>query len=86
MSLPGHTIGAKVKTTKETFAAYTRWQKYILSTHPKLSKDDKGKGYVRTNLIAYCLAMAIHGTNGLECFASDETIGKAIGIANREGF
>jgi hypothetical protein len=73
-----------VKTTREDFDAYMRWQKYILSTHPKLPKDDKGKGYVRTTLIAYCLAMAIHGTNGRECFASDKTIGKAIGIANRE--
>lgn len=63
---------------KEDFAAYKRWEKYILGTHPELPK-----GIRRPNLIAYCLAMAIKGFNGLDCYASDETIGKEIGIANR---
>jgi hypothetical protein len=56
-----------------------RWQKYILGTYPELPERCK-----RLNLIAYCLAMAIKGTNELNCFASDATIGKEVGIANRE--
>jgi hypothetical protein len=64
---------------KEDFSTYKRWQKYILATHPQLPK-----GCLRTNLIAYCLAMAIKGYNGLGCYASDSTIGDEIGIANRE--
>jgi hypothetical protein len=66
-------------TAKDDFNAYKRWEKYILATHPEL--PDRCR---RTTLIAYCLAMAIKGRNGLGCFASDETIGKEIGIANRE--
>lgn len=67
-----------MKTTKEEFAAYMRWQKYILSTYPDLPKGCK-----RPTLIAYALAMAIHGTNGLDCFASDSRMKEALGLTNR---
>jgi len=65
--------------TKDDFKAYTNWQKHILATHPEMPKHRK-----RLTLIAYCLAMASHGRCGLGCFASDATIGKEIGIANRD--
>jgi hypothetical protein len=65
--------------TKDDFKAYTDWQKHILATQPKLPKGRK-----RVTLIAYCFAMASHGRCGLGCFASDVTIGKEIGIANRD--
>jgi hypothetical protein len=67
------------KTTKEAFRAYHRWQKYILGAGYK-----PPKGYSRTTLVAYALAMAIKGTNGLGCFASDKLIAKEIGIYRRE--
>ena len=56
-----------------------RWQKYILGTRPALPK-----GIARSTLIAYCFAMAVKGTNGKGCFASDTTIGAEIGIYRRE--
>jgi hypothetical protein len=55
-----------------------RWQKHILGTHPDLPPHCK-----RYTLIAYCLAMAVKGRNGLGCFASDEVMGEELGIANR---
>ena len=68
-----------MRTTPDDFALYKRWQKYILDTRPALPK-----GIARPTLIAYCLAMAIHGSNGKGCFASDETIGAEIGISHRD--
>jgi len=73
---------------------YTDWQKYILETFPSLpeaeihTSNKSGKvyslgGYNRVTLIAYCLTQASHGHNGLGCFASDATIAKELGIANR---
>lgn len=67
-----------MRTTKEDFALYMRWQKYILSTYP-----DMPKGIARPTLIAYCFAMAVKGTNGKGCFASDTVIGRQIGISHR---
>lgn len=68
-----------MKTTKEDFAAYKQWQKYILRTHPKLPD-----GYKRATLIAYALAMAIKGTNGLECYASDRVIAEELEMYRRD--
>jgi hypothetical protein len=67
-----------MRTTKEDFALYKRWQKYILDARPALSK-----GLTRPTLVAYCFAMAVHGTNGKGCFASDAAIGREIGISHR---
>ncbi len=66
------------KVTPESFDAYRAWQKYILSTHPKLPT-----GFKRATLVAYALAMAIKGTNGLDCFASDSTIAGELEIYRR---
>jgi len=67
-----------MKTTKEDYALYKRWEKHILDSHPKLSD-----GIVRVTLIAYCLALAIHGSNGRDCYASNTTLARKLGI-NRD--
>jgi hypothetical protein len=75
----GHSLSERTMTKPtDDFALYMRWQKYILTTYPEL--DD---GIKRSTLIAYCFAMAVKGRNGRRCFASDETIGKEIGVARR---
>jgi hypothetical protein len=66
------------KVTSESFKAYRDWERYILSTHPKLPK-----GFKRATLIAYVLAMAEKGSNGLDCFASDSTIAGELEIYRR---
>ena len=66
------------KVTRESFKAYRDWQRYILAamtTKPKLT--DK---CARPTLVAYCLAMATHGTNGLGCYASDARIARELGM------
>jgi hypothetical protein len=66
------------KVTPESFKAYRDWERYILSTHPKLPK-----GFKRATLIAYALAMAVKGTNGLDCYASDSLIAGELEIYRR---
>lgn len=50
-------------------------QRYILKTRPKLSA-----GCTRPTLLLYCFAMASHGINGLDCFASDATVAEELGM------
>jgi hypothetical protein len=63
------------KVSKDSFKAYRDWQRYILKTKPKLSPKIR-----RVTLIAYCLAMASHGTNGLGCYAGDGTVAEELGM------
>lgn len=63
------------KVTRDSFKAYRDWQRYILKTKPELSKGCK-----RTTLLAYCFAMASHGTNGLGCHAGDGTVAEELGM------
>jgi hypothetical protein len=57
------------KVSKASFKAYRDWQRYIKRARPKLSK-----GLKKSTLVAYCLSMAVDGTNGLGCYTSDATI------------
>ncbi len=63
------------KVTPESFKAYRDWGRYILKAKPKL-----GRGHTKATLIAYCFAMASHGTNGLGCYASDGVIAEELGM------
>ena len=63
------------RVTKESFAAKREWERYIKNAEPKLSK-----GLVKSTLFAYCVAMAIDGTNGLGCYTSDATIARQLGM------
>lgn len=63
------------KTTKQAFKEYRDWQRYILSSNPALSK-----GRSKVILLAYCFAMASHGTNGIGCYASDRVIARELGL------
>lgn len=62
------------KVSRESFKAYRDWQRYILKAKPELTR-----GCTKSTLLAYCFAMASHGTNGLGCYASDATIAKELG-------
>lgn len=63
------------KVSKQSFAAYCAWHKYIKNAEPKLTK-----GLVKSTLFAYCAAMAVDGTNGLGCYTSDATIARQLGL------
>jgi hypothetical protein len=67
-----------MKVTSADFKNFTDWQRYILRTQPVIPKDCR-----RTALIGFCLALAIHGTQGLDCYASDSLLGREIGMARR---
>jgi len=65
------------KVSAESFKAYRDWQRYILASEPKLEPIKTKRGTrprSKLRLLAYCFAMASHGTNGLGCYASDATI------------
>jgi hypothetical protein len=71
------------KVSKESFKAYRDWQRYILKSEPKLDgiETKSGtKGRTKLVLVAYCFVMASHGTNGLNCYASDAVIAKELGL------
>jgi hypothetical protein len=55
-------------TTPE-FTAYMRWKRYIHETHPELPK-----GISRTTLLAFCDALALSGTLGIDCYKSNRVI------------
>lgn len=57
------------------FHNYTEWQRYILRSHPVIPKDCR-----RATLIAFCFALAFHGSAGMDCYASDSLLGKELGI------
>jgi hypothetical protein len=66
------------KVSAQSFKTYRNWQRYILTAmtaKPKLTR-----GCVRPTLVAYCLAMASHGTNGIGCYASDPRIASELGM------
>lgn len=67
------------KTSPEAFKFYRRWEKALLAADIKLPK-----GCTKTGLWAYCSAMAVKGTNGLDCYAGDETIRAELGIYHRD--
>jgi len=67
-----------MKFTSEDFKNYTDWQKYILHTHPEIPAECR-----RPTLIAFCLVLASHGSAGLDCYASDVTLAKELGISRR---
>jgi hypothetical protein len=64
-----------MKVTSEDFKNYTDWQRYILRTHPVIPKDCR-----RPVLIGFCLALATHGTQGLDCYAGDSCLSAELGI------
>jgi hypothetical protein len=64
-----------MKTSAEAFKHYRDWQRYILGTYPDLPAGRK-----RITLIAYCMVLASHGTNGLDCWLPNGKIAKEIGI------
>jgi hypothetical protein len=68
-----------MELTKQTYRAYTDWQRYILNAHPKLPK-----GINRQTLISFSLALAIGGSHGLECFTSDTTLAKELELSHRD--
>jgi hypothetical protein len=79
MSPPGLPLWSDMDTTKEDFAAYKRWEKYIRDASPRLPG-----GYRKSTLLAYCLVMATYGYNGLGCYAADETIRRNLQLSNRK--
>jgi hypothetical protein len=67
------------KTSKQAFGFYRQWEKEFLRAEMKFAR-----GTTKAMLWAYCSAMAVKGTNGIECFASDALIAKELGIYHRE--
>ena len=63
------------KVSAQSFKTYRDWQRYILKSHPKLTK-----GCAKATLVAYCFAMSSHGTNGLGCYTSDAVIANELGL------
>ena len=63
----------KNKKAKTPLEIKWDWERYILNAEPKLSK-----GCTKSTLIAYCFAMAMKGTNGLGCYASDARIAREL--------
>lgn len=57
------------------------WIKHICdpSNCPELPK-----GFRRSTLIAYCLVLAEFGTNGKNCYPSNATVGRALGIPREQ--
>jgi hypothetical protein len=56
---------------------YYDWIKYIRDNNPELPK-----GIKKSTLLAYCYVVASYGYNGLNGFASDTTVGRAISVKN----
>jgi hypothetical protein len=67
-----------MRITREDFKRYTDWQRFILGSEATIPPECK-----RPTLIAFSLALAIHGTLGLDCYASDTLLAREIGISRR---
>jgi hypothetical protein len=64
-----------MKLASEDFKNYTDWQRYTLKTHPVIPKDCR-----RATLIAFCLTLAFHGTQGMDCYAGDSCLSEELGV------
>lgn len=70
---------ADSRTYQDTpFKFYMRWNKALLA-----ADIDLPKGCIKATFISYCHAMSVHGSLGVDCFASDALICRELDICNR---
>jgi hypothetical protein len=67
-----------MELSKQTQRQYFDWQRHILKSQPKIPRECH-----RPTLIAFCLTLAIHGSHGLDCYASDSLIAREIGVGRK---